>query len=86
MGLFPLITCDVPPEVYQYLITQVFLLVMIEKQQQLTTACILISTHENRVNLGKFALRSQPRGIFLWTNNKSHIDFDLQKEISCLWP
>lgn len=26
MGLFHLITCDVLPEVYQYLITQVFLL------------------------------------------------------------
>lgn len=81
MGLFPLITCDVPPEVYQCLITQVFLLVMIE-QQRLITACILISAHENRVNLGKFALRSQPRSVFLWTNNKSHIDFDLLKQIT----
>lgn len=79
MGLFHLITCDVLPEVYQYLISQVSPL------ESTMLMCILIPTNyslctfkrlhdTNHINAAKFR-------AFLWTNNKSHIDFDLLEQI-----
>ncbi len=45
MGLFQIITCDVLPEVYQYLITQVFLLESITFIWKAGTADIYFDFH-----------------------------------------